>query len=42
VIVDEKGDYYRIVQIEYDFLMKHSLPLPEIHWMDRMELNLGV
>ncbi len=39
VIVDEKWNYYRIVQMEYDFLMKHGLPLPEIHWMDRMKLN---
>ncbi|MDC0506216.1 hypothetical protein OAN96_01325, partial [Candidatus Gracilibacteria bacterium] len=42
VIVDEKGDYYKIVQTEYDFLVKHSLPLPELHWMDRMKLNFGV
>ncbi|MCH2188486.1 hypothetical protein MK079_01495 [Candidatus Gracilibacteria bacterium] len=42
VIQDEKGNYYRIVQMEYDFLMKHALPLPEIHWMDRMKLNFGV
>jgi len=39
VIVDEKWDYYRIVKMEYDFLVKHWLPLPEIHWMDRMKLN---
>lgn len=42
VIQDEKWNYYRIVQMEYDFLMKHELPLPEIHWMDRMKLNFGV
>ncbi|USN59163.1 MAG: hypothetical protein H6767_03625 [Candidatus Peribacteria bacterium] len=23
IIQDEKGNYYRIVQMEYDFLMKH-------------------
>jgi len=39
VIVDEKWNYYRIVRMEYDFLMKHALPLPEIHWIDRMKLN---
>jgi len=39
VIVDEKWDYYRIVKPEYDFLVKHSLPLPETHWMDRIKLN---
>ena len=42
VIVDEKWNYYRIVKTEYDFLMKHSLPLPELHWMDRMKLNFWV
>jgi hypothetical protein len=31
VIRDEKGNYYRIVKMEYDFLIKHSLPLPELH-----------
>ncbi len=31
VIVDEKWNYYRIVKMEYDFLVKHWLPLPEIH-----------
>jgi len=42
VIKDENGNYYRIVQMEYDFLQKHSLPLPEIHWLDRMKLNFWV
>ena len=42
VIKDENGNYYRIVQMEYDFLLKHNLPLPEIHWLDRMKLNFWV
>jgi len=42
VIKDEKWNYYRIVQMEYDFLVKHNLPLPEIHWMDRMKLNFWI
>ncbi len=42
VIIDDKWNYYRIVRMEYDFLMKHGLPLPEIHWMDRMKLNFWV
>jgi len=37
VIVDSKGDYYKIVQMEYDFLMKYGLPLPEIHWLERIK-----
>ena len=39
VIKDDKWDYYKVVQMEYDFLMKHSLPLPRLHWMDRMKIN---
>ena len=39
VISDEKGNYYRIVKMEYDFLMKHSLPLPTMHWLDRMKMG---
>ena len=42
VIQDEKWNYYKIVEMEYDFLMKHELPIPEIHWMDRMKLNFGI
>jgi len=42
VIVDEKWDYYRIVQMEYDFLVKHGLPVPEMHWMDRIKLNFWI
>ncbi len=42
VIQDEKGNYYRIVHMEYDFLMNYWLPLPEIHWLDRMKLNLWI
>ncbi len=38
VIKDQKWNYYRIVKIEYDFLKKHNLPLPEIHWLDRIKL----
>ena len=38
VIVDEKGNSYRIVKMEYDFLMKHGLPLPEIHRLERIKL----
>lgn len=39
VIRDEAGNYYRIVQMEYDFLVKHGLSLPDSHWMDRLKLN---
>ena len=42
IIVDEQGNYYRIVKMEYDFLIKHSLPLPRKHWLDRMKDNFKI
>jgi hypothetical protein len=39
VIVDEKWNSYRIIKMEYDFLMKHWLPLPELHWLERIKLG---
>jgi len=39
VIVDKDGNYYKIVPMEYDFLMKYGLPLPEIHWLERIKLG---
>ena len=41
VIVDEKGNAWKIIPMEYDFLMKHSLPLPTIHWAERTKLAFG-
>lgn len=42
VITDEEGNSYRIVKMEYDFLMKHSLPLPRKHWLERMKDNFRI
>ena len=39
VISDETWNYYRIVKMEYEFLMKHALPLPTMHWLDRMKMG---
>lgn len=39
VIRDANGNYYRIVKTEYDFLLKYELPLPTLHWIDRMKLG---
>lgn len=39
VIMDQSWNYYRIVRMEYDFLKKYNLPLPEIHWLDRIKLG---
>lgn len=41
VIVDSSWNHFRIVKMEYDFLKKHNLPLPEIHWLDRIKLGFG-
>ncbi len=39
VILDEKWNSYRIVKMEYDFLMKHALPLPTTHWLERIKMG---
>jgi hypothetical protein len=39
VISDEKWNYYRIMKMEYHFLMKYKLPLPTQHWLDRMKMG---
>lgn len=38
VIKDENWNVYRIVKMEYDFLQKQGLPLPEMHWLERIKL----
>jgi len=42
IIIDEKENVYRIIASEYEFLMKYELPIPEIHWIDRIKLGLGI
>lgn len=42
VIQDEEGNVYRIVKMEYDFLMKHGLPLPRLHWLERLKMNFKI
>lgn len=39
VIRDAEGNCYKIVPMELQFLRKHSLPLPVIHWIDRIKLG---
>ncbi len=39
VIIDTEWNYYRIVQMEYAFLMRHALPLPTTHWLDRIKMG---
>ena len=42
VIQDEAWNYYRIIPMEYKFLMKHRLPLPRKHWLERMKENFRI
>jgi hypothetical protein len=39
IIIDEQCNYYRIVKMEYDFLVKYWLPLPRKHRLERMKEN---
>ena len=41
IIKDEKGNYYKILKEEFDFLSLHWLPLPELHWLERIRINLN-
>jgi len=40
VIRDSSGNYYKIIKPEYDFLEKYALPLPELHWLERIKVGL--
>lgn len=42
IIVDAQWNYYRIVKMEYDFLMKYGLPLPRKHWLDRLKIHFDL
>src|SRR5260221_5839066 len=39
VLRDNEGNYYRIVKQEYEFLKKHNLPLPLVHWFTRLKMH---
>lgn len=36
---DKKWNLWRVVPIEYKFLKKYDLPLPRIHWLDRIKAH---
>ena len=42
VIKDKKGNAYRVIKMEYDFLVKHGLPLPRQHWLERLKGHFRV
>jgi hypothetical protein len=42
VIRDEEGNVYRVIKMEYDFLVKHGLPLPRKHWLERLKGHFRV
>jgi hypothetical protein len=41
-IRDEKWNVYRVIKLEYDFLVKYGLPLPRKHWLTRMKENFRI
>ena len=41
VIRDEEGNVYRVIKMEYDFLMQHGLPLPRKHRLARMKQHFS-
>lgn len=36
-IKDSEGNYYKITSSEYDFLVKHELPIPTNHYLKRLQ-----
>lgn len=41
-IVDDEWNAWRVIKMEYDFLMKHWLPLPRKHRLERMKENFRI
>lgn len=39
VIQDDEWNCYRIIPMEYKFLMKYALPLPRKHWLERLKAS---
>jgi len=39
VIQDNKWNYYRIINAELNFHKLYGIPLPTLHWMDRMKIH---
>jgi hypothetical protein len=42
VIQDDQWNVYRVIPMEYKFLVKHGLPLPRKHWLERMKENFKI
>lgn len=42
VIRDEQWNVYRVIKMEYDFLVKYGLPLPRKHWLERLKEHFRV
>ena len=42
VLTDSKGRSYRVLPEEIAFLEKHGLPLPDIHWLERIKQAIGM
>lgn len=42
VIQDEQWNIYKIIPMELEFLNKHGLPLPRIHWLNRIKDHISI
>lgn len=42
VICDEDWNSYRVIKMEYDFLVKHGLPLPRQHRLKRLKWHFKI
>lgn len=42
VVKDNAWNYYRILPSEYEFLIKYKLPLPRIHWKERIKKGFNL
>lgn len=42
VIRDAQGNHYKITPTELQFLRRHGLPLPVVHWIDRIKLGFQI
>lgn len=42
VVEDKQWNYYRIIPQEYKFLKKYWLPLPSLHWLERLKWHFRI
>lgn len=42
VIQDAEWNCYKVMPMEYEFLVKYSLPIPKMHWLERIHLHFSM